>query len=268
MNPQILSKFYVWCYLREGKMAKNNSKILIFSFLFVLCFNRSFAATLVLKSGAIIEGKIVEKTDQYIKINYNDSDLTYLLSDIEKIDESDDNLQNPINKRETLSTGSPNSFSSYLIKGNALRKNMQIDEAIEQYKKALELNTDDKSWVHLFLGQAYIWGDDYGQAIVELNESINLEPQDGFAYSLRGYANMINGDFEKAVSDLNKAINILKNPPEGKDFLFGDKRNFRVKLSEAYIYRGECFFMMNKLTEALNDCNEAIALDSDNPSVY
>ena len=79
---------------------------------------------------------------------------------------------------------------------------------------------------------------------------------------------MINGDFEKAVSDLNKAINILKNPPEGKDFLFGDKRNFRVKLSEAYIYRGECFFMMNKLTEALNDCNEAIALDSDNPSVY
>jgi len=247
---------------------KNNNKMLLFLFFFVLCFNLSFAATVVLKSGEIIDGKIIEKTDQYIKINYDNSDLIYFLRDIEKIDESDNNLQSIADRKEVSSVGSPNSFSSYYKKGNALRKNGQINEAIVQYNKALELNIDNKSLIHLSLGQAHMWGKNYDQAIIELNESVKLEAQNAFAYSLRGYLYMVKGAFQEAISDLNKGIDILKNPPENKDFLFGDKKNLMVRLSDAYVYRGECLFMMDKPAEALNDFNEAIVVNPNNPSAY
>ncbi|MFC1674603.1 tol-pal system YbgF family protein [Candidatus Omnitrophota bacterium] len=44
-----------------------------------------FAETVTLKSGETIEGKIVEKTDKYIKIDFEGVSLTYWLEDIESI---------------------------------------------------------------------------------------------------------------------------------------------------------------------------------------
>lgn len=46
----------------------------------------TYAETIVLKSGKTIEGKIIEKTDEYIKIDFFGVALTYYLSDIESID--------------------------------------------------------------------------------------------------------------------------------------------------------------------------------------
>ncbi len=50
-----------------------------------------FAETIVLKSGKTVEGKITEKTDKYIKMNFQGAqgaEVTYLLKDIERIDSS------------------------------------------------------------------------------------------------------------------------------------------------------------------------------------
>ena len=44
-----------------------------------------YCETVVLKSGKIIEGEILEKTGEYIKINYVGVPLTYYLDDIESI---------------------------------------------------------------------------------------------------------------------------------------------------------------------------------------
>ena len=46
-----------------------------------------FAETIVLKSGRAIEGKIIEKTDEYIKVDYYGVPLTYYFDEIERIDE-------------------------------------------------------------------------------------------------------------------------------------------------------------------------------------
>lgn len=45
-----------------------------------------FAEKIVLKSGQTIEGKIVEKADKYIKINFMGVNLTYYLDEVESID--------------------------------------------------------------------------------------------------------------------------------------------------------------------------------------
>ncbi|MDP2922203.1 MAG: tetratricopeptide repeat protein [Candidatus Omnitrophota bacterium] len=45
-----------------------------------------FAAIITLKSGKKVEGKIIEKTDKYIKIDFEGVPLTYFLEDIESVD--------------------------------------------------------------------------------------------------------------------------------------------------------------------------------------
>lgn len=49
-------------------------------------FNFSFAETIVLKSGKVVEEKIVERTDEYIKVDLFGVPLTYYLDEIESID--------------------------------------------------------------------------------------------------------------------------------------------------------------------------------------
>lgn len=55
-----------------------------------LCFSGSaFADTVILKSGDTIEGKIVERTDEYVKIDFMGVILTFYLNGIQEIRFSD-----------------------------------------------------------------------------------------------------------------------------------------------------------------------------------
>ena len=61
-------------------------KILITVLLIFFISSFSFGETILLKSGQVREGKIIERTDEYIKTNYCGFLLTYPLKDIESID--------------------------------------------------------------------------------------------------------------------------------------------------------------------------------------
>lgn len=83
---------------------KNKSGLLI-TILIVVCFilsiqNFSLAEIIVLKSGQKIEGKILERTDKYIKLDFYGVSLTYWLDEIDHIEDknypSDKNISNPI----------------------------------------------------------------------------------------------------------------------------------------------------------------------------
>ncbi len=51
-----------------------------------LCFPAiSSAATIVLKTGQTIEGTIIEKTDKYVKIDFQGAPLTYYFDEIANI---------------------------------------------------------------------------------------------------------------------------------------------------------------------------------------
>lgn len=55
--------------------------------LFVSCLPVSiFAETIVLKSGKTVEGKLIEKTDKYVKIDFQGVPITYFIEEIEKVE--------------------------------------------------------------------------------------------------------------------------------------------------------------------------------------
>jgi len=59
----------------------------LFLFAIVSSFHvLAFAETVILKSGKTLEGKIIERTDKYIKIDFYGVTLTYYLDEIERID--------------------------------------------------------------------------------------------------------------------------------------------------------------------------------------
>lgn len=61
-------------------------KLFLAGFILLITAYTAFAETILLKSGQKIEGKITERTDKYIKVNFADVTLTYFLDDIASID--------------------------------------------------------------------------------------------------------------------------------------------------------------------------------------
>lgn len=61
-------------------------KIVIFCSICLLMTGVCFAQTIItLKSGTTVEGKLIEKTDDYVKIEAYDIELTYFMDEIENI---------------------------------------------------------------------------------------------------------------------------------------------------------------------------------------
>lgn len=71
------------------KIYSKNLKIVFCSFAIYFCFlNISFAETIVLKSGKTIEGKIINKTDEYIEVDFMGVKLKYFNDQIAQIKET------------------------------------------------------------------------------------------------------------------------------------------------------------------------------------
>ncbi len=63
------------------------NKIVYFCFAFLVLATCAFADTVTLKSGKVVEGKIVEKTDKFVKIEFEEVPLVYFLDEVEKIND-------------------------------------------------------------------------------------------------------------------------------------------------------------------------------------
>lgn len=68
------------------KQQKNNLFIGLFVLICLCVHGHVFSETLVLKSGKSVEGKIIEETGKYIKLDYEGVVLTYWKDDIERVD--------------------------------------------------------------------------------------------------------------------------------------------------------------------------------------
>lgn len=89
-----------------------------------LCFSTFvFAETVILKSGKTIEGKIIERTDDYVKIDFMGVILTYFLDEVQDI-KSVDGVQ-PEKKTTVASKTTPEPI---VLKQN---KTIQISSAPE-----------------------------------------------------------------------------------------------------------------------------------------
>jgi Flp pilus assembly protein TadD len=80
-------------------------------------------------------------------------------------------------------------------------------EAEEAYREALRFEPDNPT-VHSKLGKLLDEQARHNEADAELNESIRLEPENGKHWAHRGWVGAHRGEWEKALSDFDKAIEV------------------------------------------------------------
>lgn len=187
-----------------------NKKIsIILSLMFLFISSSIFAETIMLKSGKTVEGKILDKTDKYIKVDTEGIPITYYLEDIESIDGKTVAKQSSSEQAPILSTA--NNAEDYFNNAIAQDKQGNLEQAISNYTKSIELNPNGGVGAYYNRGVIYYRQGNYSQAIADYTKAIEIKPNLAGAYNSRGVIYKKQGNFAQAISDFNKAIEINPN---------------------------------------------------------
>jgi tetratricopeptide (TPR) repeat protein len=179
-----------------------NIKITILSVCFIGAALSSYAEILVLKNGKNIEGKIIERTDKYVKINILDIPITYYLTDVESIDGQkvvtlptenpmpvekntvpvkEENSSLPVVSEKKLSLGELKEAQECLQKGTNFFKEKKYKEAALEFEKALQINPKLAEGYY-GLGYVYTSTKNYLEAAAYFNKAITASPNYAEAY--------------------------------------------------------------------------------------
>ena len=138
----------------------------------------------------------------------------------------------------------------YYNRGDTFFDLGKFEEAIQNYDKAIELDSNVNSIYYYNRGNAYFSLGKFENAIQDYNKAIDLNPNDDLSYNNRGNAYFSLGKFEDAIQDYNKAIDLNPN-----DDL-------------SYNNRGNAYFSLGKFEDAIQDYNKAIDLNPNDASYY
>jgi tetratricopeptide (TPR) repeat protein len=138
----------------------------------------------------------------------------------------------------------PDYYDSYINLGliYAKRKNKK---AVFYYETCLRLKPGNIEVLY-DLGKYYQDINSFDKASEYYNLILETIPDHKNANYNLGYINFMNGDFEKAIIFFSKAISKLPT------------------YSDAYFARGQCYKMLKKTTEAMNDFKKTLELDPKN----
>lgn len=137
----------------------------------------------------------------------------------------------------------------YKFRGHSLLNKGQIDDAISDLNKAVELNPKDAG-AYFYRGNAYYKKGQIDKALSDYSEAIKINPRYTNAYFSRGLHYVGVEEYSKAISDFNKVISIT---PDN---------------ASAYYYRGASYFGKKKYKKALSDYDKAIELDPEYVNAY
>lgn len=174
-----------------------------------------FAETIVLKSGEAVEGKIIERTDKYIKIDLEGIPATYFLDDIESVDgikpvainiTSDDPEVLVSYWTEAVRKDSKD-YVAYNNLGMAYISSGQYPEAVRCFLKSLDINPHYEM-AYANLGFLYNKLGQYEQAVSYIKKSIEIDPNNAQPYNNLGSAYAGQEKFDEAVPLYKKAIQL------------------------------------------------------------
>ncbi|MEE8329020.1 MAG: tetratricopeptide repeat protein [Thermodesulfovibrionia bacterium] len=115
--------------------------------------------------------------------------------------------------------------------------------SLETIKDVIEQKIKTETAIHLFKGTSYTKKGQYDKAINDYNKAIEINPKFAVAYINRGLAYRRKGQYNQAISDFNKAIEI--NP----------------KFALAYTNRGLAYINKAQYDRAISDFNKAIEIN-------
>ena len=122
------------------------------------------------------------------------------------------------------------------------------DEAIADLSQFIEATNDAAAYVNR--GYAYNEKNEYDLALADYNKAIELKPNYENVYNNRGSAYKGKGEYDKALADYNKAIELNPN------------------YAEAYNNRGNVYSDKGEYDKALADYNKAIELNPNYAEAY
>ena len=216
----------------------------------------------------------VSEEDYYTYTDF----ISYFSYDENKFNNADERDIKQLKRFDKLIEKSDNDFELYKERGDLRAELGLYNEAIDDYKKALELNpnyneakqalkrTENDLDIHNFINnnsliendsgkdsgyyfdKAYKFYEEgkYKESIVYYSKTIELDPNNSTAYNNRGVAKYCLGQYEEAIKDYDKAIEIDPN-----------YRN-------AYNNRGLAKKNLGQYKDALKDYKKALELDPNN----
>lgn len=131
---------------------------------------------------------------------------------------------------------------SYYNRGNSYGKQGKFSNAIEDYKKAVAINPQYTE-AYYNMGNTYEKQGNREQAVMSYTKALETNPKYAAAYCNRGNVYQAQGNLQQALDDYSKAIEI--NP------------NF----AGVYSNRGNVYFAQGNTEKALADYNKAIELN-------
>lgn len=136
----------------------------------------AFAETIVLKSGKTIEGKVLEKTDKYVKVDLKGESQYFFFSEVESIDGAPVNISNKSAQTsivDKVDIAAESSVEDILKKADYYYSIKDFDKAIQLCETALK-KTDDPDLIakiNLSLGSSYL---EKGKAAYNNNKDESL----------------------------------------------------------------------------------------------
>lgn len=186
------------------------------------------------------------------------------------------NDKNPINRIE-------NEAQVRVFMGNMSFHQGRYEEAIEEYSRALQLNSKiGEAYGNRGLSYAVIHRND--EALADMNKAIELFPFDAQGFSNRGQFWQGVGEYRKAIADFEMAVKIYPGYINAHmeialalyqlgDFEEALHRYTQVITlspddSSAYLSRGHVYVALSRFENALSDYNKTIELDPENGLAY
>ncbi|HKY29131.1 MAG TPA: tetratricopeptide repeat protein [Pyrinomonadaceae bacterium] len=135
------------------------------------------------------------------------------------------------------------SANDYSQRGMTRFEKNDLDGAIADFTKAIEMNAEKQEYCYYFRGMAHYRKGNSDQAIIDLSKAIAIKPHPRF-YDDRGNLLALQGELDRAIADLNKAIEM------------------EPKYAKAYGDRGIVRLMRGENTDAEQDFRKCFELDS------
>jgi len=210
-------------------------KIIISMFsIFFLAQTISYAETIVLKSGKTVEGNLIEKTDKYIKIDFQGIPLTYFFDEVQSIN-GEIVSRNEVGAVTLADHIKDFDVTSQQAWENDLKKGFISEEAYNFAQKGLQYFKEKK----------------YIEAAEVFEKFIKVYPRFMQGYLSLAVSYNFLGEHRKAIMAYEKGVRFL---PEYAWF-------FYTSICGEYNYLGE-------LDNSIKSCQKAVEFNPDNPLPY
>ena len=124
------------------------------------------------------------------------------------------------------------------------------EECYKEAAKIISKIIERQSAAYNDCGCTHTANGDYDRAITDFTKAIQLDPDFAEAYNNRGDAYIGKGDYDRAIAELNRAIKL------------------KPTLVKAYINRACAYFLKDNYAQARADVNTALQIDPNDQDAY